>query len=253
MTIRILDIYSGNRVDLAHEQATGTDAVIIKGGQGQYQEYRYKKCDFIAQCDALGLPYGIYWQMDARYSPESHKAAIKNSFPDANFGKLGLYLACELPYYPLPDWLYGKMPYAYYKPIESVWRGMKTFSGKYPNIYCSISKWNLIFGKMPAALKQEFADNCMLWQAQYKVIKPDHVGLWPSWTLWQYTENPDYSVFNGDEAQFRALFNLDGAPPVPARTITGMTIDYSDLQSEFLVDVKSVDWTTDGGIQEHRP
>ena len=34
MTKQILDIYSGNRIDVEREVATGTDAVIVKAGQG---------------------------------------------------------------------------------------------------------------------------------------------------------------------------------------------------------------------------
>lgn len=246
--IQILDIYHANKVDLAHEKATGTNAVLIKGGQGSFQEYRYRKCTFIEQCEALDLPWGIYWQMDARYSPIAHKAAIKNSFPDANFGKLGLYLACELPFYPCPDWMYGKMPYAYYKPIESVWRGMYEFSGKYPGIYCSISKWNLIFGRMPTALKQEFADKCDLWQAQYKVSKPDKLGLWPSWKMWQYTENPDYSVFSGTDEEFYEWIGGDEVPP--QTNLMQVTITPVGGYTETISNVTHAKLTTTTGVEE---
>ena len=51
MTVQILDIYYQNKFDVAtaeRELNTGTDAVMIKGGQGQYQTYDDNKCTHIA-------------------------------------------------------------------------------------------------------------------------------------------------------------------------------------------------------------
>lgn len=212
MTIQIRNIYQGEKLNVDQEKATGTHGVIIKGGQGEYQDYLIHNCNYIDECERVDLPWGISWQMDARYSPEKHKAALK-AFCDRKgdhqgFGRLGLWLACELPFYPMPEKLYKFFPFAYYKPIESVWRGMYDFTGEYPGVYISISKWNLIFGKCPLALQQEFACKSKLWAAQYKTDMPDVIGQWSEWWLWQYQENPDYSIFKGDDQSFRKFYDL---------------------------------------------
>ena len=223
MSIQILDIYQGNKFDAEQEKATGTDAVLIKGGQGEYQDYAAHDCHYIDDCERVGLPWGIFWQMDARYSPEKHKAALKLFHDKEGFGRLGLWLACEKPFYPLPDFLYSKMPYAYYKPIESVWRGMFDYSGAYPGIYTSPAMWKLIFSACPLSLQQEFACKAKLWVAQYGVTAPDQIGQWKTYHFWQYEAEPDYSVFSGAESDFTDWYDLPAAAPIsepPAPTVS---------------------------------
>lgn len=89
MTYQILDIYYDNPFDAVKEKATGTDGVIIKMGQGQYMDYFVKKCHYIDDCERVGLPWGTYYLPDARYSPESSKAAFKSVLhAKADFGPL---------------------------------------------------------------------------------------------------------------------------------------------------------------------
>lgn len=213
---QILDIYSGNRVDFDFEKATGTDGVLIKGGQGQWPDYHKRGCKFIDECERVGLPWGIFWQYDARYSPESHKATIKNYWSNG-FGQLGLWLACEFPFYPMLDFIYNRLPYASYKNIMSVWDGIGSWWGEVPGIYTSISKWNLMFGRAPEAVKIELATFARLWVAQYRVKQPAKIGEWASYDLWQYTENPDYSVCEAsvfaDILDGTHKINLPPAPP----------------------------------------
>lgn len=215
MTVQILDIYQGNKFDADQEKATGTNAVLIKGGQGEYQDYDAHKCNYIDECVRVGLPWGIFWQQDARYSPEGHKAALKAFFDKHSFGQLGLYLACEKPYYPLTDGNYDKMPFAYYEPVESVWRGLTAYTGKVPGIYSSPAMWKLIFSACPLALQQEFAAKANLWAAQYDVSKPDQIGQWVKWYFWQYEAEPDYSIFNDTDTVFDSLYGGVIATPTP--------------------------------------
>ena len=215
MSIQILDIYQGNKFDADFEKNTGTDAVLIKGGQGEYQDYFIAKCNHVDECVRVGLPWGIFWQMDARHSPEKHKAALKIFHDKRGFGQLGLWLACEKPFYPCPNLLYNRMPYAFYKPIESVWRGMIDYTGQTPGIYTSPAMWELIFGRCPIALEYEIASKSKLWAAQYGVKEPDKIGFWSSYWFWQYTSEPDYSVFAGDEAGFQNIYQ-PGQQPAPA-------------------------------------
>ena len=137
MSVQILDIYSGNRINFAQEKATGTDGILLKGGQGEWPDILRVHPEWIPQIETLNIPWGIFWQMDARFSAEKHKAAIKKLYPDGNFGKLGLWLAVELPYYPMPDWMYWRLPFAAYKLIESTWCGVFSYTNKSPEIYTS--------------------------------------------------------------------------------------------------------------------
>jgi hypothetical protein len=194
MQSQIRNVYWGETFNAEQEKATGTTGAVFKGGQGEYQGYDKSKCQFIANSEQARLPWGISWQMDARYSPEKHKAALKSFYDRHGFGSLGLWLACELPFYPMPEKLYKLFPFGYYKPIESVWHGMIDYVHEVPGIYVSISKWNLIFGKCPVPVQEQFAKLSNLWVAQYKVSKPDKIGQWSNWYWWQYQENPDYSV-----------------------------------------------------------
>lgn len=210
MTLQVLDIVDGNAFDAAKEKATGTDGVIIKAGQGKL-EYRWKI--YADQCESAGLPWGVYWVVDARYSPESHKAAIKLAFPTGYFGKLGMWLDVEKPVTWWPDWLYRAQPYAYYKPIESIWRGVQAYSGTYPGWYTSAGAWDLICPAMPLSLQQEIASKCDLWIANYGVSTPKMRGAWGKWVMWQYQEGPDYSVVNQD------WWDLKFGPAIPPEPI----------------------------------
>ncbi len=213
MSIQILDLYPGSKFDLDLELNTGTDGVILKAGQGQLE---YAWLERAKLCAQAGLPWGVYWVVDARYSPESHKAAIKAVFPDGNFGPLGIWLDVEKPQWMMTDSAYRRLPYAYYKTVESIVQGIIAHSGKKPGIYTSLSAFKLCFGIVPQ-IKLEWFAELPLWTAQYKVSAPQLYGAWQKWTLWQYQKNPDYSVFNGSEIEFRSEFNLVGAQlAVPA-------------------------------------
>ena len=74
--IQILDIDESSAFNAPHEKATGTNAVIIKGGQGMLA---YNCQPLIDQCKAAGLPYGIYWLVDARYHSTDHSTADNTS------------------------------------------------------------------------------------------------------------------------------------------------------------------------------
>lgn len=224
-SVQILDIYSGNKFDAEAEKATGVDGVIIKAGQGQNSGYLRDAYPHIAACARVGLPIGFYWLVDARYSPESHKAAIKAAFPAGDFGPLGLWLDVEKPALWMTDFVYRALPYAYYKPVESVWRGVHAYTGKYPGIYTSPGAWNLIMSAMPVTLQQEFAAKCDLWLAHYGVAVPRLVGAWTKYTMWQYQGEPDYSIFNGSEEEFASRLGSAPKPPEPARVLASVNVD----------------------------
>ena len=237
MTIQILDIFADNKFDADAEKATGTDGVIIKAGQGQYAEYFARKCNYIDECKRVGLPWGVYWVVDARYSPESQKAAIKAKFKtQADFGPLGMWLDCEKPTVFMTDWMYSKLPYAYYKPIESIAQMILQTYGKQPGIYTSPGAWKLIFGACPKTDQDWFAQ-APLWTAQYGVKSPTLYGSWKAPLMWQYQESPDYSV--ADETAWAAWLNF-GVAAVPTRAISEADVKFSDGTHTVITNPASV-------------
>ncbi len=248
MTKQILDIYSGNRVNAEQEVATGTDAVIVKAGQGQNWGYLRDSQKIIQDFQALGIPVQYYWLVDARYSPESQKAAIKAAFPvDKWSGKLRLWLDIEKPVLSMPDWLYRKQKYAYAGPIESIAQMLlQSYGPNSVGIYTSPGAHYLIMGGASEARQRWFAQ-FPLWTAQYKVSKPQMYGYWSNYLMWQYQENPDYSVWNGTDAEFESFF---GGSPISQPAPMDVTVDIrfpSRIEDYFYPNVKSVVITTSGG------
>jgi hypothetical protein len=243
--IQVLDIYYGNPFDIDKEIATGTDAVIIRGGQGPYSDLPRNAAERIKECKERNMPYGIFWHIDARFSPQAHIDAIKKAFPDADFGPLGLWLDCEKPSRKFPDRLYGLLPYAYYKPIIIVWQAILDWTGKLPGIYTNRGFWDLAFGKIPDDVAKKLAES-HLWVAQYKTSQPDLFGFWSNWTLWQYQEGPDFSVFNGTDEEWaefsKGIFVPPPPPPIPS-PVTSVEItvisDKAELQ-KVIVDGSDV-------------
>lgn len=203
--MKIIDLVEGN------EWESGGDGYIFKAGQGGH-EYNWRP--FVALAEAEGKPWGLYWVSDSRYAPEYHKAAIKTAFPTGYFGVLGLWLDIEKPWIGMTDFAYRQTPYPYYKPVESLWRGVFLHTGVYPGMYFGPGTWDLIMSGAPAALQQEFADKCDCWIAHYtRLPAPDMRGKWVSWALWQWREGPDYNRVNIDW-WMRVTANLPPAPVV---------------------------------------
>lgn len=210
--IKILDIYSANPFDADKEKATGTNGVIVKAGQGHAV---YKHRHFLDECDRVGLPWGVYWLSDARYSPEGHKRAVKNTFPDGNFGKLGMWIDVEKPLIAMPDMMYRMLPYRYAEPIISLINGIIEYSGHRPGIYTSKGAYNLILSGAEVP-DRDFLGTLPLWTAQYNphITRPDLYGSWTTWRYWQFREGPDHSSFNGTDIKFYEM--IGAIPPLPA-------------------------------------
>ena len=217
--LRMLDVYSGNVWNPAEERGKGTRGVICKAGQGGF--YSLPKT-FIADCEDNGLAWGVYWLIDSRYDSGYHMRAIKQNFPDMNFGPLGWWWDCEKPKISMPDKLYWKTKYNGNGLIESVIGKFTEWCGKPSGIYTSpgfarLVGWNsIMFKGNPFAKK--LAEK-PLWVAQYNnsIMQPELFGLWTDWVWWQFMEGPDYNYFNGDEDKFKAL--LEGyvfEPPPPS-------------------------------------
>jgi len=188
--LNIIDLADGN------EWESGGDGYIIKAGQGML-EYNWHQ--YTNKADADGKPWGLYWVIDSRYSPENHKAAIKRIFPAGYFGRLGLWLDIEKPNINMADTDYLKTPYHGYKLVNSVWHGVQTIAGKYPGMYFGPGTWDLIMSGAPANIQQLYADNCECWIAHYtNAAQPSMRGKWTRWAMWQWRGEPDYNRVNVD-------------------------------------------------------
>lgn len=214
--IQFVDVYAGNRFSAALEKSLGMRGVLIKAGQGGWPSLPK---DFIRQCEQEDLPWGIYWVIDSRYNPEYHMQAIKRTFPDKNFGRLGWWWDCEKPRIGMSDKEYWKTPYAGSGLVESVLDKFLGWSEKTGGIYTSMGFAKLIGWTSPLfRLRSLYAklQQMPLWAAQYNPLlsSPMLFGPWKNWWGWQYRENPDHNYFNGDEAMWQNF--LDGnSTPMP--------------------------------------
>ena len=244
--IQILDIDESSAFNAPHEKATGTNAVIIKGGQGMLA---YNCQPLIDQCKAAGLPYGIYWLVDARYHSTDHFTAIQKAFPTKDFGQLGLWLDWENPnpsLYPKNS-DYNKLPYAGYRDCSGLITLLKGWTSNLKGLYTGLGFWNdrAVPNGDPAAqgTAEWFAAQCMLWFARYtyaEVTDPGKLGAWNKWTLWQYQEGPDFSTFNGTDDEFNQLFGLTSAPP-PVLISPPGTITTAIVTKQIQIAVTSID------------
>lgn len=221
--IKLLDISPINPFNAANEKATGTSGVILKAGQG-HSVYSHKKR--IEECEKAGLPWGVYWVSDARYSPEGHKAAVKATFPDRYFGQLQFWTDVEKPIIGMPDLVYRMLPYRYAKPVISFINGILDFAGKVVGVYTSKGAYNLILSGASVA-ERDFLGTLPLWTAQYNnnITKPDLYGSWSRWRYWQFREGPDHSSFNGTDEQFYALI---GGGTLPSGAKLSQTINLGE-------------------------
>lgn len=210
--IKIVDVYYGNAFSAQAEKDKGTRGVMIKAGQGGWSTMEQSRA-MIDQCEKIGLPYGFYWVIDARYDSGYHMGAIKKAFPDMWFGKLGLWWDCEKPIWTMEDKDYWKCPYAGTGLIEAVTDKFFQWCGKTGGLYTApgfakLLNWSSwLFKVKPVSAKLA---RMPLWVAQYNssITKPDLFGRWTNWVFWQYTPEPDYNYFNGTDADFKAMFDV---------------------------------------------
>jgi hypothetical protein len=216
--IILLDIDPSNAFDAQAEKDRGTAGVIIKGGQGMLA-YNFKP--FVDQCNAVGLPYGIYWVVDARFHSVQEFQVIQKTFLDQNFGRLGLWLDWEKPIWTMPDAEYGKLPYAGYKDCSGLISLLKAWTNQLKGIYTGLGFWKLVNPPTgdpdTQGTAEWFAAQCLLWIARYKVSEPGTIGAWLAPTMWQFREGPDYSFWMGTDDEWNQFI---GHPANPIPTLT---------------------------------
>jgi GH25 family lysozyme M1 (1,4-beta-N-acetylmuramidase) len=259
MTIKIIDLYSGNETTNFDKLALdGYRGVIFKAGQGEWPDVPRVHPTWWKDAQSAGLDRGWYWMVDARHRPSLQIEAMKKA-TNLDFGELGLWCDCEKPYiYPeIKDADYWKFPYSGFNAIYDFMYGVQQtgaskFADHLPGIYTCPGFWYLIAEKMPLASQQWFA-KVPLWTAQYywhwtEKSKPKIYGAWDKWTLWQYRSEPDINLFNGSEGEYKRVFSTSEVPipipvPVPTTKILTCTIQAEVGQVPIITDFKwSREW-----------
>lgn len=219
MTIKIIDLYSDNTVNFDKLYLDGYSGVIFKAGQGELADVPRVHPDWWERAKDSGLDRGWFWVVDSRHSPQKQRDKILSTIPDD--GELGFWLDCEKAVRKWTDDEYWATPYSGWATIFNLTAYLQSskishFNLDMPGFYTSPGFFKLLSDKpespIPYSVVSYFA-NCLLWTAQYPwfyipgVSKPTLYGLWTKWTFWQYREDPDINIFNGDIQDYNKITN----------------------------------------------
>lgn len=204
--IKIVDTYSGNRLELDKWKAEGYVGVIFKAGQGEWPDVPRVHPDWWGLAKEAGFRRGWYWLADSRYHSSNHIKAMQTHGILADTGELGLWIDVEKPVIAWTEAQYFATKYHGYKNVQDIVY-LCTQNGVKPGIYTGPGAYELVTRDAPQSAHDYFA-LFDLWTAQYPYIytegvsKPKLFGAWKDWTWWQFREGPDVSNFNGTEEQF---------------------------------------------------
>lgn len=228
--------------------AAHSQFIIIRAGQNLWVDSHFKT--YWSGAKAAGLPRGSYWFYDSRADPKK-QADLWVQTLGSDLGELPLFADLEESYNgPYKGW---KQWYVFLEHLRSL------IGNKEIGIYTAYYYWRQ---NAPNETTQkanlEYFHRYPLWIAHYEVNTPSIPKPWTpnEWLLWQYTAKGDgllYGVeskqidlnyFNGDEAAFRARFNLgDIVPPAPPRFQLDLNVRAEANENAALV-VKLVDGDT---------
>jgi len=199
--------------------------VIVRAGQNTWGDRDFKAN--WRESKAVGLPRGSYWFYDSRVAPKTQAEKWVSMF-DGDFGELPLWCDFEDNYNgAYKGWK------NWYNFIEQLKKLIPT--NKEIGIYTGYYYWkeNTVAVGIPTGSLNYFKQY-PLWVANYGVSKPLVPGPWDTWTLWQFTDNGDgtlYGVeslnidlnyFNGNADAFKQRFGVSGTsgttePPKPSK------------------------------------
>jgi len=219
MTIKLIDLYSGNKFEPQKLIAEGYTGVIFKGGQGGWADVpRYRK-DWWQEAKDAGLLVGWYWLCDSRYHSSVHIREMESWKIFNDVGNLGLWVDMEKPMISMTETAYWQTPYAGHKNVvDFVY--LLNEKGVKPGIYTGPGAYELIMRGAPKSAHDYLAEH-ELWTAQYPYVylpgvsKPKLYGSWKRWEFWQYQEGPDINIFNGTENEFYMKYGGYVSPPPP--------------------------------------
>jgi lysozyme len=203
-------------INFAQMREAGASFVILRAGQGAWIDPDFAKG--YAAAKAAGLPRGVYWYFDSRYSPLA-QALLCASAVGQDFPELGVWLDLEESY--------GGT----YKGWQNWANCLQSLKTKFPRvgIYTGYYYWFSNRPSDPDALKYFKAFD--LWIAHYGVTTPLVPSPWISYVFWQFTDHEnglkfgaesleiDMNVFYGDDVIFRNYFDLPDPTPQEQTTM----------------------------------
>ncbi|GAB1472179.1 hypothetical protein MASR2M66_30570 [Chloroflexota bacterium] len=190
---------------------------IIRAGQNLWGDRDFKVN--WREAKAVGLPRGSYWFYDSRVDPKLQAEKWISMF-GGDFGELPLWCDFEDNYNgAYKGW---KNWYNFIERVKELIPAEKEIG-----IYTGYYYWkeNTVAVGIPNASLNYFKQYS-LWIANYGVTTPLVPAPWSTWTLWQYTDNGDgtlYGVeslnidlnyFNGDADAFKQRFGVSSVPVV---------------------------------------
>lgn len=202
----------------------GAQFAIIRAGQNLWEDSVFD----VSWKNSNGqLPRGSYYFYDSRVDPKRQAKKYLSCFNDPNdMGELPLFADFEDkyggPYGRWQDW------YDFLEELKRLSPGIKL--GIYTGYYYWLER---TVGKSISKASLEYFKQYPLWIANYGVKVPLVPVPWTDWTLWQYTDNGDgtlYGVesknidlnyFNGDEEAFAKFAGSVPVvtPPEPTPTV----------------------------------
>lgn len=239
--------------------------VIVRAGQNIWGDRDFKVN--WREAKAAGLPRGSYWFYDSRIDPKIQAEKWVSMFEGGDFGELPLWGDFEDTYNgPFKGWK------NWYNFLERVKELVPT--GKEIGVYTGYYYWreNTTGVGIPNASLNYFKQY-PLWIANYGTPSPLVPQPWDTWTLWQFTDsgdgtvygveslNIDLNYFNGDVNALRQRFKLSNTPfPPPAppsknyrvttaslKVRTGPGLSFNQIGSITLNEVvEKIDENSDG-------
>ena len=205
------------QINFNRMRENGADYVIIRAGQGDRVDpdfaFNY------AAAKAAGLPRGVYWYYDSRYTPSSQAKLLIGLIAN-NLPEIGAWLDIEENYGgAYQGWANWRLC------LEALRMSLPKVG-----IYTGPAYW--IQHRPTGSEALSFFKSFPLWIANYKVSSPLIPSPWTTWLFWQYTDQGngpaygaesmeiDLNYFNGDENYFRNYFDLGVLPPM----LTGDTM-----------------------------
>lgn len=195
--------------------------VIIRAGQNLWGDRDFKVN--WREAKAVGMPRGSYWFYDSRVDPKLQAEKWVSMF-EGDYGELPLWGDFEDNYNgQFKGWKH------WYNFLERVKQLIP--ANKEIGVYTGYYYWreNTVGVGIPNASLNYFKQY-PLWVAAYNPTGPSVPQPWADWTLWQFTDNGDgtlYGVeslnidlnyFNGNIDAFRQRFGVSDVPlpPPPA-------------------------------------
>lgn len=191
--IRDLSIY-----DIGYIPYGEYDGLVIRCYNGSEKDSKFETHK--SGAIIVGKPWWAYAFYNFLYDPAPQVTAVMNILHDEP-GALPVYWDVE-------EWGGHKYPprEQLLDNLKVLFNGVVNATGKMPGYYMNPATIHYL-KPVPSWLL-----GCPLWVAHWGVNVPDF-GPWARWTFHQYSGEPDYSSFNGSEAEYQAYVG-GGTTPI---------------------------------------